>query len=96
MPVGRPVTESVREYPAARAQPDGFYGGRVSDDVIGPFRGGPGDDGPGPPVRTGNRSIAARIAHLLTVPGDLHHTVTARRATLQKQRTFVTLHVPDL
>ncbi|WP_432495307.1 DUF427 domain-containing protein [Kineococcus gypseus] len=28
-----------------RAQPGGFYGGWVSDDVVGPFKGGPGSRG---------------------------------------------------
>jgi uncharacterized protein (DUF427 family) len=28
-----------------RAQPGGFYGGWVTDDVVGPFKGGPGSTG---------------------------------------------------
>jgi len=34
----------VDEEPA-RAQPGGFYGGWITDDVVGPFKGAPGTDG---------------------------------------------------
>ena len=41
-PYAAPIDEITLNGDSVTPQPGGFYGGRVTSDVVGPFKGGPG------------------------------------------------------